>query len=553
MTKKRKERRKLATIDCETDPFLHGREPRPFLWDIFDGEKHWVFEHTSDAVHFLLDKRWVVYAHNGGKYDYLMPGFLSELNTDQKISVINGRLAKFKMGECEFRDSVNILPIKLADFQKDKIDYAWFERGEREKHMPEIAKYLRGDTEYLYRIVRDFRETYGDGLTLAGSAMKFWQAFCNVEAPKSTPAFYERFSSHYYGGRCECFHVGLINRGFSMFDINSAYPRAMMDRHPFSLVYGVSKPGKSEAIIPQSMYTVHAESDGALPYRDSAGALTFPKRRDLFKVTGWELLAGLETGTVKICEVLERFDFEETLHFQKYIRHFYDMKARAGALKKEGKGGESEYIFAKLMMNSLYGKFGSNPNEYANFYVVDPASVSEKRGEGYEWTGDLGGFAVMERELEDPEKRFFNVATAASVTGWVRAFLWRQICAVREAGGRVLYCDTDSIACEGGRDAFEISKELGDWSHEGDFVSGGIGGKKLYAFEGVNGKWKKSCKGADLTPKQILNVCQGEIVEYKRDAPTLHFAGMRDKDGEKISTGCRFLSRNVRLTGKASQ
>ena len=48
------------------------------------------------------------------------------------------------------------------------------------------------------------------------------------------------------------------------------------------------------------------------------------------------------------------------------------------------------------------------------------------------------GQTVYERD--DPKDSFYNVATAASITGFVRAFMWRAICDSEEP----LYCDTDS-------------------------------------------------------------------------------------------------------------
>lgn len=532
--------KRLATIDCETDPFLHRRVPVPFYWDIFDGEKHYGFEHTSDALHFLMDKPWIVYAHNGGKFDYLMPGFLDGLEAGDKLLVINGRLAKFKMGLCEFRDSINILPIALRDYQKEEIDYWKMERKIRKAYLPEIIRYCEKDTEYLYDIVRQFRETYGDGITLAGSAMKFWSAFCNVDLPQSKKSFYDQIAPHYYGGRCECFHVGRINNPFRMADINSAYPYAMLHNHPFSTIPQYRSARVSDPIIPQSMYKILATSHGAFPYRENDGSLAFPHARRIYSVTGWEVQAALDTGTVEIEKIIERIDFDTQIDFKKYIGHFYEMKKNSA--KKS-----AEYIFSKLMMNSLYGKLAANPSEYANYSLVGQDEVIASGGD---YVGDLGKLSIVAHDLEEHEMRFYNVATGASITGFVRAFLWRHLCAVKKAGGEILYCDTDSIAYAGKCDAFAFSKELGDWSDEGEFAGGGIGGKKLYAFqEKASGDWKVSCKGVDLTPDEILAICDGSEVVYKRNAPSLSM-NRRITGDAKLDKKRLFLSRKTRLTGK---
>ena len=550
-TRKRRRVKSLVVVDAETDPFLYGRVPKPFLWDVYDGQKHFTFEHTSDCIHYLMGLDAICYAHNGGKFDYLMPGFLKGLQPDTeingsgvlgaKIMVIAGRLARFKMGKCEFRDSVNILPIKLADYQKEEIDYGKFERKVRHKHMKEITAYLHKDTEYLWKIVSDFRETYGDGITLAGSAMKFWQSLTKQKAPHSSGKFYAQIAPFYYGGRCECFHVGVLPHGQAhMVDINSAYPYAMLHEHPISLDPHVRSARINEKIVPQSMYHVRADSKGALPARMNDGSLRFPLAKGDYFCTGWELQAGLDTKTVKLEKIHTRIDFGQTINFKKYIDHFYELKQAAA--KKT-----SAYIFAKLFMNSLYGKFGSNPNEYANYYVIDP---DYRSASGLDESGMLGDLAVVAEDLQEHEKRFYNVATAASITGFVRAYLWRHLCAVRKAKGQTLYCDTDSIVYTGEAHPFKLSKKLGEWSVEdgSPFCSGGIAGKKLYAFKNASGYWKKSCKGVDLEPEQIIEICKGAAIEYQRQAPSLSYTRRITGDA-KIDAKALFVSRLTQLTG----
>ena len=66
-------KRRIYTIDVETDPFMRDRDPRPFLWGVYDGEPGG-FRTFDDAEAMM---KWlshqgpiIVYAHNGGKFDY---------------------------------------------------------------------------------------------------------------------------------------------------------------------------------------------------------------------------------------------------------------------------------------------------------------------------------------------------------------------------------------------------------------------------------------------------------------------------------------------------
>src|SRR5262245_9928069 len=92
-------------VDCESDPFAYGRIPEPFLWGVYDGgsDLYWEFQTVDEVVAHLRKHDVVAYAHNGGKFDW---HFLSaHMDPDQPLLVINGRLAKFRIGMCEFRDS----------------------------------------------------------------------------------------------------------------------------------------------------------------------------------------------------------------------------------------------------------------------------------------------------------------------------------------------------------------------------------------------------------------------------------------------------------------
>lgn len=538
--------KQIATIDAETDPFKYGRIPQPFLWVIFDGTRFYHYEHISDAIHFLMTKNWIVYAHNGGKFDYHMPGFLKEMERGQEIMVINGRLARFKIGECEFRDSYNIIPAPLKSYRKDEIDYEYMERGKREYHMEKIISYCEADCKYLYEMVYAFRDQYGDSLTLAGAAMKVWKTRFDNEIPQSDKKFYDAVAPYYYGGRVECFEMGVIKTRFSLFDICSAYPYAMVHDHPISYVpgckYTLRRASVTDPIVPQSMYVVDGVSRGAFPWREKIGAgLSFPNDEIVrrYHVTGWELQTAIDTGTIGKYTIASRMDFDERVNFTKYVEHFFRMKSEA----KE-RGDKIQTLFSKLFLNSLYGKFASNPQNYSKHIIEEIRFVEVSKQLGMRDAGQLGPWAVLESDLPEEEQRYYCAATAASITGFVRAYLWRNICELKKNGGRVLYCDTDSIAV-GGAELVE-GKRLGEWECEGKFKTAAIAGKKLYAFQNVNGEWKARCKGVRITAQEIVKVAKGGQVRYKRDAPS--FGIRRGK-----ICGAIFVDRLVQMTGKGKR
>jgi len=537
----------IAVIDCETDPFKYGRAPEPFIWGFTDGKTYRSFTSTDALVKHVAAFEGIVYAHNGGKFDYHF--IVDHFTPETEILIINGRIAKAQIGKAEIRDSYSILPIPLSDYQKTEIDYAKFEKPVRHKHMKEIAAYLKDDCQFLFEIVSQFIATYGLGITLASSAMAFWKSMGH-EVPESDKKYYDIIAPWYSGGRVQCFRTGIIQKEFHTVDINSAYPFAMLQQHPYSCTYTIKRRPSLKKISGASMYRVVAVSRGALPFRNDKGELIFPvdaKPRE-YHCTGWELRAGLETDTVRVLETIERLDFDELQSFSQYIHHFYE-------LKKNSPKGSSAYIYAKLFMNSLYGKFAADPSSYKNFAVIEsdqvPSYVTEEgknrkapigRMKGpWAWAGHLNHLALITNSRilidkdgidEQTRSKFFNVATGASITGFVRAYLWKHICAVRKGGGQPMYCDTDCIVFTWPKKKkkipFGLSKELGDWSHDGTFTYGAIAGKKLYAFRRKPGTrkpgmalWEWACKGVDISARQVVNIAKGGKVTHRRDAPSM--------------------------------
>ncbi len=507
--------RKIAVCDAETDPFKRDRVPTPFIWGFYDGDIYEEFENTEEFAMYLMGYDGICYAHNGGRFDW---HFLLDYATAyDPIMLINGRIAKMMIGDCECRDSINIIPVPLKAMQKEEnFDYAILEKEVR--HLPEnkkrISAYLRSDCENLYKFVSRFVDDYGMNLTQAGAAMKQWKKISKKPLPRSTPEFYGRMAAYYYGGRVECFESGIIETDFEVLDINSAYPFAMLQKHPYSTV-DIRKPGFNPEA---DFYRVQCVSKGALPYRDKSG-LIFPNDDELreYTVSKWEYQAALDTQTITDSKVIESISFTEHTDFQVYVDYFYNMRQAAKAC-----GDKAGDLFGKLFMNSLYGKFCANPNNYKDYMIVPMNVIGGLEKCGWHYGGEFGPWGLAQTELPEDQQVFYNVATGASITGYVRAMLWRAIC---DSKG-VMYCDTDSIAVRRRGAGIEIGGQLGNWKDEGAFCRAGIAGKKLYIFESDRFDnagsriCKSASKGARLTNDEIWQVAAGEIVDYAQEAPT---------------------------------
>lgn len=531
--------RKIAVVDCETDPFRRGRTiVAPFLWGFYDGEYYHEFDNTLDLVSFLEDKPIIVYAHNGGKFDWHF--LISLIEPFTELLIINGRLSRFRIGRCEFRDSYNILPVSLATYQKTKINYDIMEADVRNEptNMAEIRAYLNDDCVFLYDLVSRFIFQHGTHLTLATTAFKTWEKMSGRKAPKDEGGIvYDKFKKFYHGGRCQAFKKGIIDDEFQMADICSAYPFAMLRDHPIGLDY-IELSYSEWADLPENesgtcMVSLRGKSRGCLPFKGRDRSLYFPNDdiSRVYNCTGWEVRAGLNTDALDIEEFLECYYFPEQTNFSEYILHFYS--AREAVKKKESRGEiltddeKADKISNKILMNSLYGKYGSNPSEYHNYQNIPPEYITRNgtilvedgNGVELEWdfNGDFGRWALISRNLEDEEQRFYNVVTAASITGFVRAYMWRAL----KVCDDLIYCDTDSIAAHNiGKLPNGFGTSLGQWEIEGNFDHAAVAGRKLYAmhYRGVPwlsaSNYKVASKGVRLTPAQIYRIAQGDTVNY---------------------------------------
>lgn len=533
----------IAVVDCETDPFAPNFIVKPFAIGFDTGDRYidfWGDNCVSEFFDYLATltaegQEFIIYAHNGGKFDFFF--FLDYLDPDQNPLIMGGRLVKINFGGQEFRDSFAIIPQALSSYKKDEIDYDKFKREKRERHRPEILSYLKSDCQYTRELIIGFHEMFGDKLTIASASLPMLNSFTGFEKITGD-AFDERFRRYYYGGRNQCFETGVLlpkyGRHFFVYDRNSMYPAVMRDElHPVS-----NRPELQDKITDETDFAcIEAENNGALPMRKDDGGLDFTVKRGIFYATIHEIRAGLETGTLKIIRVLHAWKFDRKTNFAEFVDRFYNLRLEAKA-----KDDKVRDILYKFCLNSGYGKFALNPRKFKQWAMTvgeipEPQATADNPN-GWALHSQSGDLFIWSRP--NPRKGgFYNVATAASITGAARANLLRNLALAK----RPIYCDTDSIICEGFEGELNET-ELGGWKLEaiGDRVA--IGGKKLYTVynkidltergEAI----KKASKGVRLTPQEIIQVCSGKEIFYQNPVPTFALDGSVD-----------FVERRIRATG----
>jgi hypothetical protein len=524
-------RKKIATLDLETDPFKYGRTPWPFAAGFFDGDTYhqtWGDDCVLQMMEYLASypEPLIIYVHNGGGFDFW---YLLEWISGQ-LFFIKSKLCRADLLERhEIRDSYKMIPIPLAAFQKEKIDYWKFEREHRNKYKKEIGYYLQKDCEYLYELVAEFIKRYGMHLTIGAAAIQQLRQFHHL--PHESEKFDEKFRPWYMGGRVECFEYGEVRASagsrWRIYDVNSMYPFVMATyKHPRGSSYAATKRLHDHKL---SFARITATSNGALPL--AAKGLKFPHGRNEFWACSHEIHAGIELGYLRVEKVHECYYWNQTQSFDTYIEHF-----AAEKIACEERGDKAGREFNKLFMNNGYGKAGQNPRNFQDCELFD--SLDACRAAGYNPAQNWGSKFLGMKQAELQKWSFNNVAIAASITSGARAELMRGLANAT----RPIYCDTDSIICEALDRPLHPTK-LGAWKLEGEADTLYIGGKKLYAaFDRgspllIKDREKKAAKGANLSAETIRKVALGDAFLNEIDAPLL-----------RVGKEAQFLARNIRMT-----
>lgn len=526
----------IATFDFETDPgepplldpvtgrtIAEGLKIAPFAWGFFDGVKyasHYGEEHCAQKfVEFIreIDDPHIIYAHNGGMFDFLF--LLPWL--EKEMFIINGRIVECRIGRHVLRDSFAIIPVALKAFgDKREIEIDKLKRSVRRKHKAEIMDYMRQDCEGLWKGVNVYRERFGLSLTMASTALKELEKTHGGKGKvikrlnANLDGFFRQF---YYGGRVECFAKGIIKRELRAYDVNSMYPFIMASRkHPVGNSYVESR----EITDDTDFAIVRAWSKGALPVRTKEG-LRFMRDGGVatFAATGHEIREGMRLGVLKIDAVEAAFTCDEHADFAAFVDPLYAMRNEAKA-----RGDKIDTLFLKLVLNSAYGKTALDPNDFCEHWITGPGRDMPE-GDGWRAIVMAGDYVVWQRSLAEiaPEKiakKYINVATAASITGGARSVLLEAI----ESAASPIYCDTDSVIAESLPVAANDT-ELGAWKLEAEADQAAIAARKIYALWREEKCIKLACKGARLTPDQIRSVAEGGAVLWQAPVPKLSLDG----------------------------
>ena len=250
--------------------------------------------------------------------------------------------------------------------------------------------------------------------------------------------------SSYHGGRVECGRLGLIMGPLYYLDINSMYPFVMRGNPmPTRLLNYTTRATVEE--LSEWIQHKHAIADVTVNtnspiypiYHNSR--LIFPIGEFRCQLTTPELQYALEHKHV--CVVHTVALYRKDMIFSDFVDYFYNERQ-----KFHSHGNKAYVLLCKILLNSLYGKFGQSGLVYKEEGTADTLAIkswAEFDDVTNTWLAKRQFGGIIQSLSKEGEARESHPAIAAHVTAYARMYLWQLM---GTAGyGNIYYLDTDSL------------------------------------------------------------------------------------------------------------
>lgn len=311
----------------------------------------------------------------------------------------------------------------------------------------EELMYIENDVEILRRILIYLYDLGLTSITMSASAFSNWKktrymTWKTKLSQPSDPITEQIVINSYKGGICMVNpkYQGLLLRGVKSYDYNSMYPSQMLRPMPYGqgvtreisegqdyqqVIKELRKKGYAQFIITY-VCTDATCRKGSHPFIGLTRGFSFSKSYKYERtITNTKLCLWEEEFELfmqhydSIGVITSVTGFKEVKDlFKDYIDFWRNVKeSSTGALRQ----------IAKLMLNSLYGKFGMNVERVSKA----PIGVDEN------------GKIVWDT-FDSPSNTYYAKVIASRICSMARCELVR---AIEECGDDFIYCDTDSVYC----------------------------------------------------------------------------------------------------------
>lgn len=381
-----------------------------------------------------------------------------------------------------FFDSLKLLNFSVEEvakafnlsIKKLEIDYK-AKREKGHKITDEEKEYLKHDVMIMSLALEKMFEMKITRMTIASNAMNFFKDTISKKRFEEwfKPPLYDKdLRQAYKGGFTylnEIYRGKEVKEGIVL-DVNSLYP-SVMYYSPIPYGEGIYFDGK---YVPDKLYNLYIQNitcqfrikKDMIPTIQIKNNLSFVPTEYLSSSNGESINLTLTNVDLKL--FLEHYDIYDVSYnwgwkyksstkiFKSYIDYWNELKVKA---TKEG--NKPLRTIAKLMLNSLYGKFAASPEGRSKIPYLDNNIVKYKLS-----------------ELE--ERTAYYLPISIFITSWARD---RTIRSAQAVYHRFIYADTDSLHLEGTdipENLLISDTELGKWKIESTFKRGKYLRQKCY-------------------------------------------------------------------------
>ncbi len=431
-----------------------------------------------------------------------------------------------------FLDSYNLISRKLADFKKifnlDKeeakssYNFDFSNTKEVQKMIDggkELEEYCIQDVKCLKAGVEKFRElVQSTKITISGCAFENWLNHSEHDTLVELEPCEQIFAAMTYTGGLCVYNKEYVNKVIEKeliyLDVNSEYPASMLGkcagfRHEMPIGNGYYFNNEEINIKERRyFYTLKVKLRAKLKNDVAFGFLRLGKQQRLgaslsrrykqnemieeidetIYINSIDLRLVYKYYNIEEIRIIEGYKYETSINmFDDYIKKWYKVKERAS---KENNVALKN--IAKLLLNSLYGKFGQWIEDTQTELYLD-----KEKG-------------IIRRKIisGENENKFKYMPIASAITSYAREILLDMITRIDKKD--FYYCDTDSVIMS--KEAFnkidknKIDKyKLGYWDVEEEIVKIKILRQKTYMFLNKENKKVVKCAGATKEIQQYFD------------------------------------------------
>jgi hypothetical protein len=508
-------------------PQIFFSEDSAFFMPEFKDRSRYIMSQFIESLGLVARRRKIrtVYLHNLSRFDgILLLKHYASHDSKYTIKPLMRNLMLYELGVYQdkklvlrFRDSLTLLPSSLNSLARTlcpqlgskgsiphediRVDNLSILREQLVEYLIQDIRLLGGvmqKAQYIY--YTEFQVDILGSITLSALAMRIYRT--SFYDPNTFPIHIPSRNEDtfirrgYYGGHADSYIP--YGKNLYYYDVNSLYPFVMKE---FNMPSG--KPVWNGNLEGQDLSNLYGFIEAYvvcprtitrpfLPYRDHNDTLLFPTGRFVGVYYSEELKYAKDLGYRII--PLKGYLFEEKPSpFASFVSTLFAKRKEA----REGGNDAMAYVY-KILMNSLYGRFGIKP-ESTTTVICDRAQYDELiQKDNLIWGDRLSDHTYIVNYLSNASHasdldwnppKISAVQIAAAITACARIHMYKYI-------GRedCYYTDTDSAILGSPLPEDEISMELGKLKLE-HFVKEGIFlGPKLYGLD-TDGEYIVKHKG----------------------------------------------------------